>query len=129
METINRIQAEFREAETKRKLQDCQGVRVRSYQNLGNYLTGDKVWYQYKDGNAWHGPASVIYHKGNSVFIHANGEVRKVAACKVKPCELIDRKVEEKEEKKPEKEEGKEDRNDWVEEAEKEAEKDEEERV
>ena len=95
LETITRIQAEFREAEAKRKLEDCQGIRVRSYQNLGKYLEGDKVWYQYKGGNAWYGPASVIYHKGNEVFVHANGEVRKIAVCNVKPYELIERKNDE----------------------------------
>merc|ERR1712112_551627 len=54
-------------------------------QHQGNYNAGDKVWYQYKDGNAWYGPAEVIYHKGNTIFIHGNGDVKKVAACKVKP--------------------------------------------
>ena len=46
--------------ETKVKLKDCQGIRVRNYQHQGNYIARDKVWYQYKDGNAWHGPAKVI---------------------------------------------------------------------
>merc|ERR1712243_489173 len=61
-----------------------------------NYIAGDKVWYQYKDGNAWHGPGEVIYQKGNAVFIHSNGDVKKVAACKVKPYELKERKEESK---------------------------------
>ena len=52
METINKVTKEFREAETKMKLRECQGVRVRSYQHQSNYVKGDKVWYQYKDGNA-----------------------------------------------------------------------------
>merc|ERR1711962_71514 len=86
-----------REAETKVKLKDCHGIRVRSYQHQGNYITRDKVWYQYKDGNAWHGPAEVIYQKGNTVFIHSNGDVKKVAACKVKPYDLKERTEEEKE--------------------------------
>ena len=77
METIHKVTKEFREAETKTKLKDCQGIRVRSYQHQGNYNTGDKVWYQYKDGNAWYGPAEVIYHKGNTIFIHGNGDVKK----------------------------------------------------
>ena len=72
---------------------------MRSYQHQGNYIAGDKVWYQYKDGNAWHGPAEVIYQKGNAVFIHSNGDVKKVAACKVKPYELKERTEEEKEAK------------------------------
>ena len=88
METRHKVTKEFREAETRKKLKDCQGIRVRNYQHQGNYIAGDKVWYQYKDGNAWHGPAEVIYQKGNAVFIHSNGDVKKVAACKVKPYDL-----------------------------------------
>merc|ERR1711872_317332 len=97
METIHKVTKEFREAETKAKLKDCQGIRVRSYQHQGNYISGDKVWYQYKDGNAWHGPAEVIYQKGNTIFIHSNGDVKKVAACKIKPYDVKERTEEEKE--------------------------------
>merc|ERR1712177_58585 len=97
METIHKVTKEFREAETKVKLNDCQGIRVRSYQHQENYIAGDKVWYQYKDGNAWHGPGEVIFQKGNAVFIHSNGDVNKVAACKIKPYELKERTEEEKE--------------------------------
>merc|ERR1712240_974156 len=59
-----------------------------------NYVQGDKVWFQYMDRLAWYGPGEVIYHKGNAVFIHSNGDVKKVAACKVKPYELKERKEE-----------------------------------
>merc|ERR1712112_284561 len=95
METIHKVTKEFREAETKVKLKDCQGIQVRSYQHQGNYIARDKVWYQYKDGNSWHGPAEVIYQKGNAIFIHSNGDVKKVAACKVKPYDLKERTEEE----------------------------------
>ena len=97
METIHRVTKEFREAETKAKLKDCQGTRVRSYQHQGNYIAGDKVWYQYKDGNACLGPGEVIYQKGNAVFVYSNGDLKKVAACKVKPYDLKERIDEEKE--------------------------------
>merc|ERR1711962_788466 len=99
METIHKVTKEFREAKTKMKLKECQGVRVRSYQHQGNYIKGDKVWYQYKDGNTWHGPGEVIYQKGNTVFLHSNGDVKTVAACKVKPYELKERNEEKSEEK------------------------------
>merc|ERR1712240_834030 len=107
METIHKVTKEFREAETKVKLKDCQGIRVRSYQHQGNYIAGDKVWYQYKDGNACHGPAEVIYQKGNAIFIHSNGDVKKIAACKIKPYDFKERTEEENdpkdnEEKSPE---------------------------
>ena len=54
---------------------------------------------------AWHGPASVICQRGNTVYVHANGEIRKLAACRVKPCELRERKSEEKEIQKEDKDE------------------------
>merc|ERR1711972_782544 len=96
--------SEFREIETKTKLKDCQGIKVTSYQHQGNYNTGDKVWYQYKDGNAWYGPAEVIYHKGNTIFVYGNGDIKKVAARKVKPYNLKEREDEPREdgEKSPE---------------------------
>merc|ERR1712098_14596 len=102
MEMIHKVTKEFREAETKVKLKESQGIRVRSYQHQENYITGDIFWYQYKNGNAWHGPGEVIYQKGNAVFIHSNGDVKKVAACKVKPYELKKRTEEKKEEKRDE---------------------------
>ena len=80
-------------------MKECQGIRVRVYQHQDEYVSGDKVWFQYKDGLAWHGPGEVIYQKGNAVFIHSNGDVKKVAACKVKPYELKERNEENKEEK------------------------------
>ena len=36
------------------------------------------------------------------MFLHSNGDVKKVAACKVKPYELIERNEEKKEEKRDE---------------------------
>merc|ERR1711873_247772 len=43
METRHKINKEFREAETKTKLKDCQGIRVRKYQHQRNYVAGDKI--------------------------------------------------------------------------------------
>ena len=56
LETLNKITAEFREAEMRKKLNDCENVRTQSYQNLDNYLEGDLVWYQPPNGNSWLGP-------------------------------------------------------------------------
>ena len=42
----------------------------------------------------------MIYQKSNAVFIHSNGDVKKVAACKVKPYELKERTEEKKEDEK-----------------------------
>ena len=39
-----------------------------------------------------HGPASVLCQRGNTVWIHNNREIRKVAKCRTKPYELVKRK-------------------------------------
>ena len=93
IERILETQKEFREVEMRLKLKECQGIRNRGYQHQEKYIEGDKVWYQYKDGKAWFGPASVICQKGNMVFIHSNGQIVKVAMCKAKPYELQLREV------------------------------------
>ena len=46
----------------------------------------------------------MIYQKGNIVYVHCNGQVVKVAACRAKPYELRERESEKKEEKKREEE-------------------------
>merc|ERR1712029_1040292 len=50
-----------------------------------------KIWFQHNEGNAWHGPAEVVYQKGNTIFAYFNGEMRKVAMCRAKPYELVER--------------------------------------
>ena len=66
---------------------------MQSYQHIGRYLEGDLVWYQYQNNNAWLAPAAVLCHRGQSVWIHTNGDVKKVASCRVKPSKLIYRKL------------------------------------
>ena len=44
MERIMELQEEFRKAEIRTKLKDCQGVQVRGYQHQKKYLEGDKMW-------------------------------------------------------------------------------------
>ena len=42
--------------------------------------------------NSWLGLAAVLCQRGQSVWLHTSGDIKKVAACKVKPYELVDRK-------------------------------------
>ena len=42
----------------------------------------------------------MICQRGNAVYVHCNGEVREVAACRAKPCELRERDSEKKKEQK-----------------------------
>ena len=43
------------------------------------------------NANSWLGLAIVLCHRGQSVWILANGEIKKEASCKVKLYELLDR--------------------------------------
>ena len=75
----------------RQKLKECQGIRVQSYQHLDEYIEGDLVWYQPLNGNSWLGPAAVLAQRGQSVWVHTIRDIKKVAACKVKPFQLVDR--------------------------------------
>ena len=90
MELLAQTTLEFREADMRKKLKECQGLRTQSYQHMRDYVEGDKVWYQPLNGNSWLGPASVLCQRGQSVWIHTNGDIKKVAACKTKPYELLE---------------------------------------
>ena len=74
----------------RQKLKECQDVRVNEYQHRGNYVEGDKVWFQPLNRNAWIGLAAVMCQQGQSVYLHTQGDLKKIAACRVKPFELID---------------------------------------
>ena len=81
--------SKFREADMRRKLNECQKVRIQSNQYRGNYIEGDKVWFQPLNGNVWIGPALVITQRVQSVYLHTHGDLKKIAACRVKPYELV----------------------------------------
>ena len=67
MELLNKTTQEFQEAEMRKKLKDCQGIRVQAYQHMRDYVEGDKVWYQPQNGNSWLCPAWVLCQRGQSV--------------------------------------------------------------
>ena len=74
-----------------KKLKECQDYKTMSYQYLGDYIEGDKVWYQPLNGNAQLGPAAVLCQRGSSVWLHTHGDIKHVAVCCVKLYELIER--------------------------------------
>merc|ERR1712239_74197 len=90
MELLAKTTQEFREDDMRKKLNECQGLRTQAYQNIRDYVEGDRVWYQPLNGTFWLGPISVLCQRGQSVWIHTNGDIKKVAACKTKPYELLD---------------------------------------
>merc|ERR1712240_756048 len=73
----------------REKLKDCQDVRVRDYQHRREYVEGDKVWFQPLNGNTWLGPALDVTQRGQSVYLYTHGDIKKIAACRVKPYELV----------------------------------------
>ena len=88
MERLSKMVSEFREVDMRKKLKDCQQLRVMQYQHRRPFTQGDRVWYQHKDSNAWLGPAEVHSQQGQSVWIYSMGDIRKVALCKVKPYDI-----------------------------------------
>ena len=86
-ENLMNITSEFRESDMRKKLNECQGVLLQAYQHRGNYIEGDKVWFQPLNGNTWLGPAVVVYQRGQSVYLHIHGDLKKIAAYRVKPFE------------------------------------------
>ena len=93
MENLNKVVTEFRDGDIKQKLKECQDQRIQAYQHLDNYLEGDEVWYQPQNANSWLGLAILLCYGGQTVWLLENGEIKKVAACKVKPYKLIDRNM------------------------------------
>ena len=84
-----RITSEFRESDMRKKLKDCQNLRVRDYQHRRNYVEGDKVWFQPLNRNAWIRPALVVTQRGQSVYLHTHCDLKKIAACRVKLFQLV----------------------------------------
>ena len=75
----------------RQKLQDCQKFRTSYYNHTGGFVEGDKVWFQPLNGTSWLGPAAVLCQRSQSVWLHTHGDLKKVATCRVKPFELVDR--------------------------------------
>ena len=49
------------------------------------------MWYQPLNANSWLGLAIVLCHRGQTVWLLANGEIKKFAAYEVKLYKLIER--------------------------------------
>ena len=91
MENLTRVISEFREADMRQKLQDCQKYCTQAYNHTGGFIEGDKVWFQPLNGTLWLGPAAVKCQRGQSVWLHKHiVDLKKVAAYQVKPFKLID---------------------------------------
>ena len=69
MENLTKTIVEFREVDVKKKLKECQRVKVMAYQHQGPYKEGDKVWHQNKVSKSECAPAVVHCQKGPSGYI------------------------------------------------------------
>ena len=78
----------------RRKLKEWQSVQIQEYQHGGDYIEGDKVWFQPLNWNAWLGPALMVCQRGQSVFLHTHRDLKKIASCHVKPFQLVERNEE-----------------------------------
>ena len=89
MERHHQFIAKFREVEYAEKIKKAACSRS-NIMNNHFYKEGDEVFYQEKDRNAWLGPSKVFCQKGREVYIFANGHIKKIHTCKVKPfrCEV-----------------------------------------
>ena len=97
MERHHEITKKFREEEYENKLIKASEVRKGSFNDM-KYEEGDLVFYQEKNNKSWCGPVKVFCHRNRDVFIWANGDLKKVADCKVQPYRVYDRKDDDKEE-------------------------------
>ena len=84
MERHHEITKAFREVEYGSKLVRAANQTSRSFQDI-QYKEGDWVFYQPLSKKAWFGPVKVFVHRGNDVWVWANGDLKKIAACKVQP--------------------------------------------
>ena len=85
MERHREVMKQFREQEFLRKLEIALKTRTRGYEDK-ILREEDLVYYQIEDKKAWLGPERVFAVKGNSVFLFANGNMKKIPRCNVKLC-------------------------------------------
>ena len=82
MERHYELMRKFREVEFSRKLNRARETRLKGYEDE-IIKEGDLVFYQHQDKKAWLGPVRVFSIQKNSVFLFANGSMRKIPRCNV----------------------------------------------
>merc|ERR1712030_230998 len=85
MERHYDLMRKFREAEFSRKLKTAVETRSKGYENE-IIKEGDMVFYLNQDKKAWLGPVAVFSVQKNSIFLFANGSMKKVPRCNVQLC-------------------------------------------
>ena len=84
MERHHDVMKEFREIEYSTKLKKAAVQQNKKFNEI-KYEEDDWVFYQEKDKKAWHGPVRVHAHRDRDVFVFANGDLKKIADCRIQP--------------------------------------------
>merc|ERR1712074_193365 len=77
MERHYEILKQYRQVEFTKKLERAKDTRSKGYEDI-ILKEGDIVFYQNKGMKAWCGPVKVFAIQNNSVFIIANGSMKKI---------------------------------------------------
>ena len=83
MERQRNIMKNFREQEFSKKLNIAVKTRAKGYENK-MINAEDLVLYQVENKKAWRGRVKVFTVKGNSVFLFANRNLKKIPICNIK---------------------------------------------
>ena len=75
---------EFQVAEYTDKLESVLKYNSKSWQNI-RYKQGDELFIQLKDKKAWSGPVKVFAQDGADIWVFHNGNLVKLATCRVMP--------------------------------------------
>jgi hypothetical protein len=79
---LQRNSEKFREIEYSMKLERASKQQNRKFNNV-IYAENNCVFYQDKLKKAWHGPVKVFCHRGENVWVWLNGDLKKIASCKI----------------------------------------------
>ena len=74
----------FNIANFKEKITEATATRIPKYCRYV-YDKGEEVYIQKEDKKLWSGPVKVVTHDGNCVWVIYNGNLLKVAECRVQP--------------------------------------------
>jgi hypothetical protein len=85
MERHYTITKEFQEAEYSHKLEKASDDNPKTFTKT-KYEEDDWVFYQDKLKKSWLGPVKVFCQRGENVWVWANGDLKKVAKCKIQTC-------------------------------------------
>merc|ERR1712237_194532 len=77
MERHHEVLKQYREIEFTKKLERAKTTRSKGYEDI-ILQEGDIVFYQNKGNKAWCGPEKIFAIQNNSVFIIANGSMKKI---------------------------------------------------